>query len=913
MNFGLYLADNLGQSDPPHLIALLLPIRSTTSALMNSKKPNRQKFNPLVLGGISLALLSPSLSAEAKEVPPATHGEIYQRGYLGKEKSMQSIQMQDGYSLELVLSDPDVKEPVALTWDGNGVLYVVEMRTYMQDADATGEKEPVSRISRHEDLDGDGIYEKHTVFADNLMLPRFALPLDDRILVGLTDTKDLWTFRDTDGDGVADEKIKVYEGGPRGGNMEHQASAMLWNLDNWMYCTYEPYRFRFTEGKIEVEPLPKGQGQWGLAMDNVGRLYYSRAGGEQPAAGIQQPPIYGVLNLPKPLQQSADFHAVYPIADVPDAQGGLRRLNPRGGLNQFTGGGGQSIYRGDRLPADLQGSLILNEPVGRLVRRADVTRENGITHLSNHYQEDEFMRARDINFRPLWSATSPDGAIMVIDIHRGIIQQGNWTRPDSYLRGIIDKWGLDKNIGKGRIYRIEHSTYQPDQKPRMLDESTSELVAHLSHPNGWWRDTAQKLILLRENRNEVVPALEELLTSGDTELGRLHALWTLEGLSQVKPDMLKIALNDTSSIVRTAAVRISEPFLEQNHSEVMAAVLENQYLGEDIEMQIQYANSIVYSGAKDEALLAYADELKERNKEHPVFLALDDLHRQVAKAQEDAKVMRAYNKELAVAMSNGKVTYEQLCFACHGPDGKGAPMSGAVGQFLAPSFANNKRLMASDQAAVRTLLHGLTGDLDGKEYEGLMVAMGTNSDEWIADVVTYIRNSFGNRSGVTKASTVKALREMHQDRTEPWTQKELEALSPKNMERKDWKLTASDGASTLESAIDGKMKTRYTTGVAQKKGMWVQIELPKMASLSGLKLNYGPSQSDGPQFYEVRLSKDGNNWSEPVASGKAFPKNLSLSFAPTDARFVKIEITSANTKLFWSIHEMQIRGTELGE
>ena len=178
---------------------------------------------------------------------------VYQKGYLSIEESQKSIELQDDYSLDLVLSDPHISEPVAMTWDGNGALYVVEMRTYMQDADATGEKSRKSRISRHEDTNGDGKYDKHTVFIDDLLLPRFALTLDDRIMVGVTDTLDLWTYRDTDGDGVADEKVKVYEGGKRGGNMEHQPSGLRWNVDNWLYLTYENKRYRFTNGKLEVE------------------------------------------------------------------------------------------------------------------------------------------------------------------------------------------------------------------------------------------------------------------------------------------------------------------------------------------------------------------------------------------------------------------------------------------------------------------------------------------------------------------------------------------------------------------------------------------------------------------------------------------------------------------------------------
>ena len=173
------------------------------------------------------------------------------------------------------------------------MLYVVEMRTYMQDIDASGEQEPRSRISRHEDTDGDGKYDKHTVFIDNLLLPRMVLPLDDRVMVGVTNTLDLWNYRDTDGDGVADEQVKIYEGGGRGGNMEHQPSGLIWALDNWIYITYEGVRYRFTDGRFKVERLPRGGGQWGLTQDDDGRLYYSTGGGREPgvllsaAAGLR--------------------------------------------------------------------------------------------------------------------------------------------------------------------------------------------------------------------------------------------------------------------------------------------------------------------------------------------------------------------------------------------------------------------------------------------------------------------------------------------------------------------------------------------------------------------------------------------------------------------------------------------------
>ncbi|MDB4271785.1 hypothetical protein N9845_02645, partial [Akkermansiaceae bacterium] len=588
---------------------------------------------------------------------------VYQKGFLSKEEAHKSIELQDGYSLELVLSDPHIKEPMAMAWDGNGVLYVVEMRTYMQDADASGEKKPTSRISRHEDTNGDGVYDKHSTFIDNLLLPRMVLPLDDRIMVGVTDTLDLWTYRDSDGDGVADEKVKIHEGGKRGGNMEHQPSGLVWNLDNSIYITYENKSYRFTDEKLEVQQLPRGGGQWGIGQDDAGRLYYSTAGGEKPAFYFQQPITYGALDLPG--QEAEGFREVFPIADVPDVQGGARRVNDRGGLNNFTGCAGQGIYRGDRLPADLKGDLIIPEPVGRLIRRAKVTRKDGKTVLSNAYPETEFIRTRDVNFRPVWSTTSPDGGMMIIDAHRGIIQQGNWTRPKSYLRGVIDKWGLDKNIGKGRVYRLVHDSYKADKQPKMLDESTADLVAHLSHPNGWWRDTAQKLIILRKDRESVVPALTTLVKSGN-EFGRLHALWTLEGMSKLTPELASFALTDQSSLVRTSAVRLAEPYFASGNQAVIETLTSSPALVDDIEMAIQTINSIGKSGSQDAQLIAVTDALLDKHAENEVIRGITALKGSAAAELQAERAQKRLGAAFSKSMESGKVIYQQLCFSCHG-------------------------------------------------------------------------------------------------------------------------------------------------------------------------------------------------------------------------------------------------------
>ena len=842
------------------------------------------------------------------QVYSAIGEEIYQRGFLSKEEALKSIELPDGYALELVLSEPQVEEPVALAWDGNGVLYVVEMLTYMQTADATDEQAPKSRISRHEDTNGDGNYDKSTIFIDNLLLPRMVLPLDDRVMVGVTNTLDLWNYRDSDGDGVADEKVKIFEGGRRGGNMEHQPSGLIWNLDNWIYTTYQNVRYRYTDGTFRKEQLPRGGGQWGLTSDNEGRVYYSTGGGENPAFFFQQPPIYGMFDASG--QTTPDFRRVYPIAAVPDVQGGRRRVGSNGGLNAFTGCAGQGIYRGDRLPKELHGNLFIPEPVGRLIRRANVTRENGLTVLSNANPGSEFIRAKDINFRPLGAETAPDGSMFFIDMHRGIIQQGNWTRRGSYLRGIIDQWGLDKNVGKGRIYRLVHKTFKPGPKPNMLNESTAELVTHLSHPNGWWRDTAQKLIILRENGKSVVPDLEKIVRQSESPLGRVHALWTLEGLEAAKPGLLAEAIMDADPRVRQAAIRVSEPHLTDGDATIISA-LGKLKKEKDADVAIQVINSIAYSGgtAGSEALASIENSLLQAHGDKPILKRIASNRASLAIERARLADQRRRDALYAKQMEQGSVIYKQLCYACHGGDGKGTPMAGQPKVTLGPPLPGSARVLGSGGSLVRTVLHGLTGPLDGKTYPGQMLPLAANDDEWIAAVSTYIRNSFGNKGGPISKEFVAAIRKESRDRKLPWTEAELEELEPPLLtNRSEWKFAASHNSGAAKNVVDGNGRSRFDTGTSQVPGMWFQVELPETSTVNRILLDSAGSSRDYPRGYEVQASLDGKKWSKPLSKGAGRHPLTDIIFPSTQAKYLKIMQTGSAPSLYWSIHEMQIYG-----
>ena len=485
---------------------------------------------------------------------------------LTPEQSLAAFHVPEGYHMELVASEPMITEPVVIAWDGNAKMYVAQMETYTQDADGTGTKENKSRVMLLEDTDNDGKMDKSSVFIKDLVLPRMLLCVNHELLVNETDTYDIYSYKDINGDGVADEKKIVYSVGKVApGNLEHQRSGLDWNIDNYIYQTVDPIRFRYVNGALQPDSLHSGSnGQWGLTHDNYGRLFFSRAGGENAGSGFQINPKYGALEFSDAYSEEK-FSPVWSIISNPDVQGGKPRLRRDSTLNHFTAANGQSIFRGDRLPADLVGDYLINEPVARIIRRAKVINIEGKTHLENAYDRKEFIASTDFYFRPVNTYTGPDGFIYIVDMNRGIIQESNWTPKGSFLRGKIDYYGIAKINQRGRIWRLVHDGFKPGAQPKMLDVPASTLVNYLDHPNGWWRDNAQKQIIILSDKS-VVPTLKQMAIGQKnvSALGRLHALWTLEGLNEINKDIIYATLKDADPQIRKAAIWISERYIKRN-------------------------------------------------------------------------------------------------------------------------------------------------------------------------------------------------------------------------------------------------------------------------------------------------------------------------------------------------------------
>jgi len=810
------------------------------------------------------------------------------------EESMAMIEMADGYHLELVAAEPMVEEPAAIAWDGNGKLYVAELNTYMQDIDGKNQHTPTSRVVLLEDTDDDGKMDKRSIFVDGLILPRMIQPIDDRVIIRETNTFDLHAYRDTDGDGVADEKKLVYKGGRRGGNLEHQPSGLEWNIDNWMYVTYTNRRYRWVGDHIEAEQLPSGSGQWGVTHDDVGRNFFCTGGGENPAMSFQRPMIYGKISLPG--EQAPGFREVFPLVQIPDVQGGGGRFRKDSlTLNNFTGCAGQHIFRGDRLAPDMYGDYFIPEPVGRLVRRAKVVNENGKIIVKNATPGTEFMRSRDANFRPLNAGTGPDGCLYIVDMYRGIIQEGNWVRPGSYLRGVVENYGLDKNIKRGRIYRVVHKTTKRDKKPQMLRTKTADLVKHLSHPNGWWRDTAQKLIVVRGDKS-VIAELKSLATKGTAPLGRLHALWTLDGLGEFDSSIITKAMSDGDSRVRSAAIRLCEGELMAGNNE-LTSNLARMSDDADIEVAIQLVLSLGRSGAE-----GGGEIIGKVLDKHPGNEALSAITRNYRAQIEEANKRRQENKFLTM----GRTNYKTICVACHAENGKGTAVVGTNMTLGAP-LVGSHRVVGKKNIPIRVMLKGMVGELDGRKFPGPMLPLESYDDEWIASVLTYVRKSWGNNGSVVTPAEVAAVRAATKGRKEMWKSSEILAMAPvANTEMKKWKFTASHHAEGCKAAIDNDIKSRWSSGTTQKPGMWFAFDMGNERELTSLVLDSSQSADDYPRQYSVEISSDGKQWSKPVASGKGENAILEIVLPATKARHVRISQHGHSRGKHWSIHQLEV-------
>ncbi len=529
--------------------------------------------------------------------PPPAHWKIPDAPVLSPEKAMKSFAVEDGFSIELVASEPMVNDPVAIAFDGSGRMWVAEMRGYMPDIEGKTELETPGRISIIEDTNNDGKGDKHTVFLQDVLLPRALSFFNNDKSLLFADNESLFEIEiliDDKGNITPGEKKMVDEKYASGGNPEHKANGLLYGLDNWLYNTKSSDRYRRVDGKW-IKEKTESRGQWGIAQDNYGRIFSNTNSNLISAEEI--PPGTTIRNphhdFSSGVTSKVKDQRVWPSRITPGVNRGYMDgvLTKDGYLAKPTAVSGLAFYRGDQFPAEYIGNLFIPEPSGNLVKRLVLSeKENGFREIKSAYEGKEFFTSTDERSRIVDAFTAPDGTLYLLDMYRGIIQHKVYMT--SFLRAQVEERKLDQPVDRGRIWRVVHNKGKKrGPKPNMAAESSLELVAHLSHPNGWWRDTAQRLIIERGG-DEATSELKKLISESQKSLAKIHAMWTLEGLQQIDAKDILVATKDKDPRVVAEAVRVAEALVDTNHSQATLMMLSKIRDTENVHVKRQLAATL---------------------------------------------------------------------------------------------------------------------------------------------------------------------------------------------------------------------------------------------------------------------------------------------------------------------------------
>jgi putative membrane-bound dehydrogenase-like protein len=493
--------------------------------------------------------------------------------------ALKTFEVQPGFTLDQVASEPLVTDPVAMSFDEDGHLFVAEMGGYSEDPDKF-----VGCIRQLIDTDNDGHYDKSTVYVDKLAWPTAVACYDGGVFVGVV--PDILYCKDTDGDGQADIRKVVFTGF-NSGNVQGLLNSFHWGLDNRLHGSsstigatvtspadpqMKPLVLRGRDFAIEPRTMTmtatSGGGQHGMSFDRWGNkyvcsnsdhaqviLYEDRYVARNPY--LAAPPARKSIAADGPQAEVFRISPIEPWRIVRTrlrVKGIVKGIVEGGGrpAGYFTGATGIVSYTGNAYPAAYRDNLFVSDAGGNLVHRKTVETD-GIGFIARRADPGrEFLASRDLWFRSVQHANAPDGTLYIADMCREVIEHPASLPP-------IIKKHLDLTSGRdrGRIYRMLPEGFNQPAQPHLSDATTAELVALLDHPNGWHRNTALRLLYERNDR-QAVPALEKLSAEAKLPEGRIHALAALDGLHAIRAEVILPRLSDEHPRVREHAVRISE-------------------------------------------------------------------------------------------------------------------------------------------------------------------------------------------------------------------------------------------------------------------------------------------------------------------------------------------------------------------
>ncbi|MEQ1858925.1 MAG: PVC-type heme-binding CxxCH protein [Chthoniobacteraceae bacterium] len=496
--------------------------------------------------------------------------------------AMKKLQIRAGYGVELVAAEPLTIDPVAIDWDTAGRLWVVEMADYPLGMDGNGKAG--GRVRVLDDTDGDGRYDKSTLFADGLNFPNGVLAWRDGVII--TAAPDILFLRDTDGDGRADQR-EVLVTGLLEGNQQLRANGLRWGLDNWVYCAAgghhgnygadtrlrsnragidvavgsRDFRFRPDTGALEPE---SGPSQFGRNRDDWGHWF-----------GTQNSrPLWHYVLADRYLRRNPHVPAPDPTRQVVvplnpkvwPASPPEKRFHSFNQSGHFTSACAGMIYRDELLFPRGERHAFTCEPFHNLVQHNVVTDDatSFAAHRAPGEETSEFFSSEDRWCRPVMTRTGPDGALWVVDMYRYMIEHPQFLT-DAGKAELLPHYRLGDD--KGRIYRLFPVGAKLRTPPRLADMDTATLVHALDSPNEWQRDKAHQLLLWRADKAARDP-LATLARESANPLARLHALCVLDGLDALAPELVVHALADPHPGVRENALRLAE---NRGTPEVIAA------------------------------------------------------------------------------------------------------------------------------------------------------------------------------------------------------------------------------------------------------------------------------------------------------------------------------------------------------
>ena len=504
----------------------------------------------------SVAVAASSAAGPQPEFPP-----------LSPSESLKVAHLRDGFEMELMAAEPMVLDPVAIEWGPDGKLWVAEMADYPLGAD--GKMKPGGRIRFLEDVDGDGNYDKSTLFMSGVNFPTGVLPWRSGVIV--TAAPEIFYAADSNGDGVADLRETLYRGFVEG-NTQLRVNGLQWGLDGWVYCANgwsggvvhavksgaeapisgRDFRIRLEDNQVDAQ---SGMSEFGRNRDDWGAWF--GCDNAHPLFHFVLPDHY-IRRNPHFAPPDTKEQVIVPEAPTIFALSPPeKRFHTLDHVNRFTSACAAMIYRDDLLfGADAERHAFVCEPVHNLVHHEVLSPSGGTFTAARppEEQDSEFIASEDRWFRPVQVRTGPDGALWVVDMYRYVVEHPDWLPPEG-KQAIkpFERLGEDR----GRLYRVFPKGQRPRPMVRLSRMKTAELVAALDSPSGWQRDAAQQLLVQRRDEAAVAP-LEAMAASSPHQLARLHALCTLDLLGELKVDSLVRALADPAAGVRANALRMAE-------------------------------------------------------------------------------------------------------------------------------------------------------------------------------------------------------------------------------------------------------------------------------------------------------------------------------------------------------------------